>query len=80
MEQDVKVGSLGDVKFDESLQGESVSGKLGPLQINVQISNADLVALVASRLSGGVLHDAAVALQAALFPAAPAAAPSAPSA
>lgn len=80
MEQDVNVGTLGQVKIDEDIAGESISGTIGPVTVSIQISNSQLVSLVASRLPTGVMHDAVVALQAALFPAPAAPAPAAPAA
>lgn len=74
MEQDVKVGAAGEVKASEALSGESLKGQLpmGPLTVSldIELDNAKLLALVATRLPGGLAHDAAVALQKALFPSA----------
>lgn len=78
-EQDVKIGSVGSASLSEAIAGESASAsvQLGPVKVQLvaSIDNAALVALVASKLPGGVAHDIVVALQNALFPA-----PAAPSA
>lgn len=78
MEQDVKVGSAGDVKVSEGLAGETASGSLaiGPLELDItaKLDNAKVLALLAKSVPGGMLHQGIVLLQQDLFPAAPAAA------
>lgn len=74
MEQDIKVGAAGSVHAKEEIAGESLKGSLpvGPLSvaIEIEIDNAKLLALVASKVPGGLAHDAVIALQKALFPSA----------
>jgi len=74
MEQDLKVGASGSVAISESIAGESLKGSLpiGPLNISmdIEVDNAGLVALVASKLPGGMAHDIVVSLQKTLFPSA----------
>lgn len=81
MEQTQKVGSVGSVTESESLQGETLSGSvnLGPLKVTVsaEMDNAQALAYLASKLTGGMAHTAIVALQEALAAAEGAAAPAA---
>lgn len=72
MEQDVKVGAAGDVKIDENLVGESLKGSipLGPMvvSLDVEVDNAKLLAYLAAKVPGGMLHQGIVLLQQDLFP------------
>jgi hypothetical protein len=84
MEQDVKIGEAGAAKFEESLASEKASAelKVGPLKLTIEaeVSNADLLALVASKVPAGFAHDGIVMLAKELGVALPEAAPAAPSA
>lgn len=72
MEKDLPLGSVGDVDLQASKDSESAAGsvKLGPFEVELKakLSNRALLELAASRVPGGLAHDAIVALEAALFP------------
>lgn len=72
MEQDVKIGSVGDVKIEESAVGEKATGsvKLGPVKIylSAELDNKDALAYLAAQVPGGFAHDGIVLLQKVLFP------------
>lgn len=74
MEQDVKLGSVGDAKLSESQAGESATASVlvGPLKVSVavELDNKALLELVASKVPGGLAHEAVVALEKVLFPSA----------
>lgn len=74
MEQDIKVGNAGDVKVDESVQSEAVSGALemGPLEIQLtaKLDNRKLLDYLAKQVPGGLAHQGIVLLENALFPSA----------
>lgn len=57
MKQDVKIGSVGEAQVSESVAGEEVKANIGPVQLDAKVSNAVIVAELASRLKAGWLHD-----------------------
>lgn len=73
MEKDLKIGSVGDAELSAAKEGEKAqaSVNVGPFKVSLvaELDNRKALEALASKLPGGMLHDAAIAMEKALFPA-----------
>lgn len=72
IDKEQKIGSIGDAKVHADIKGESAQADVlvGPIKLSLsaQIDNRALLDLVASKVPGGLAHDAVIALEKLLFP------------